>query len=424
MYDGLDAAIEMHAEKAFAFLEAMVGAPSTVGREQAALEVFAREAESLGLDVARLPFANTQPAHASAGIVQPSASLSEGRYQVLATTPGEGELQVLLNGHVDVVPAGAARLWTTPPFTPERRGGRLYGRGSADMKCGFSIGMLALRALRDTAPDLFASKRLGFLAVVEEECTGNGTLTSIAEHGVRGREVVVLECTDLGIMTGGVGVLWVDIEVTAGSGHAQSAHGQVSAIDLALRIVDRLRLWSDELQRREPELGMGTRQRPYAVNLGRIEAGDWTSSSPATARMSVRVGFPRSWTPEQAEREVREVIADRAATDPDFPLQPEVVLSGLRAKGYLFDDSEPLVRDLAAAHAAAHGNEPSIFMVGSTTDARTYVNDFGIPAVCYGGAGGGMHGIDEYVELQSIVDAARTLARFLTTRFSAPEARA
>ena len=103
------------------------------------------------------------------------------------------------------------------------------------MKSGFAIGMLALRALRDVAPDLFATSRLGFLAVVEEECTGNGTLRSVAEHGVTADEVVVFEPTDLGLMLGGVGVLWIEIDVVASSGHAYAAETRANAIDLGMR---------------------------------------------------------------------------------------------------------------------------------------------------------------------------------------------
>ena len=106
------------------------------------------------------------------------------------------------------------------------------------------------------APDLFATRRLGFLAVVEEECTGNGTLRSITEHGVTAPEVVVLEPTDLGLMLGGVGVLWIDIDVVASSGHAYAADTHASAIDLGMRLVEGLRRWSAEIRRSEPEPSM------------------------------------------------------------------------------------------------------------------------------------------------------------------------
>ena len=252
MLDDLDCAIDAHGEATFAFLEDLVRAPSIVGSEQAAMEVFAREAEAQGLRVERLPFANARVTDPRAGVTPPADLLSPGRYQILATTPGDGELTLLLNGHMDVVPANSPELWTSPPFEPARRDGRLYGRGAVDMKSGFAVGILALRALRDVAPELFAEKRLGFVAVVEEECTGNGTLLSIVEHGVTAHEVVVLEPTDLGLMLGGVGILWTDIKVTSEAGHAHSA-GAGNAIELGMRLVQGLRRWADDLHRTNPE---------------------------------------------------------------------------------------------------------------------------------------------------------------------------
>jgi acetylornithine deacetylase len=64
---------------------------------------------------------------------------------------------------------------------------------------------------------------------------------------------------------------------------------------------------------------------------------------------------------------------------------------------------------------------PSVSLFGSTTDARAYLNGFGIPAVCYGASAYNLHGVDESVDLQSIVDAARTVGRFLLARFGSPE---
>jgi acetylornithine deacetylase len=421
MLDDLDRAILAHREAMVAFLEDLVRAPSTVGSEQAAMEVFARQAEAIGLNVERLPFPNAKVSDPRAGVTPPVDLLSPDRYQVLATTPGKGELTLLLNGHMDVVPADSPELWTTLPFEPTRRDGRLYGRGAVDMKSGFAVGMLALRALRDVAPDLFAEKRLGFIAVVEEECTGNGTLLSVVEHGVTAREVVVLEPTDLGLLLGGVGILWIDVKVTSAAGHAHSAGGAINAVELGMRLVNGLRRWADDLQRTDPEPNMGANERAYNINLGKVAAGDWTSSAPATATFCVRIGFPRGWSPDKAEARVRAAISEMVEADPDFSIEPVVRLSGFRAKGHFISRDTELVSDLMQAHTAAHGAPPAAFMLGSTSDARVYLEDFGIPAVCYGARGANLHGVDEYVELSSIVDAARTLARFLLMRFGTPD---
>ncbi|CAN5131173.1 ArgE/DapE family deacylase [soil metagenome] len=421
MLSKLDRAIEAHAEEAFAFLERLVAAPSVLGTEQAALQVFEAEVQKAGLIATRLPFDNAPLNDARAGITAPLGQLSDNRFQLLATTPGDDELTVLLNGHIDVVPAESPELWASPPFTPTRRDGRMFGRGAGDMKAGFAVGVLALNALKDVAPDLFATKRLGFLAVIEEECTGNGTLRSLAEQGVTAAEVVVLEPTQGGLMVGGVGVLWLDIDVVASSAHAESSHAVANAIELGMRVVRTLQEWSATLVSTDPEPGMSPDSSPYNVNLGKVHSGDWTSTAPATATFSVRIGFPRAWTATQAEDRVRSAISAAVESDPDFPAQPTVTLSGFRASGYLLDSGSVLVRDLQRANSDVHGTTLHTFMLGSTTDARTYLNDFGIPAVCFGATAHDMHGIDESVELQSIVDAARTLARFLLIRFEGAE---
>ena len=165
---------------------------------------------------------------------------------------------------------------------------------------------------------------------------------------------------------------------------------------------------------------MPTNQNPYALNVGKIHGGDWASSVASHAVFSLRAGFPRAWTPDQAEAELREVIRSFAESSA-FPMQPRVTLTGFRARGYLLESDASLVRDLAAAHRCAHGTDPAVYSLGSTTDARVYLNEFGVPAVCYGAIAHNMHGIDESVELQSIIDAAKTLARFILMRFGRDE---
>ena len=419
----LDAAIARGAEQAFGLLADLVAAPSVVGSEQAALEVLARALVDLGLDVERLPFPSGQVDDPRAGVSQ-HLPPGDDRFQVLGTTPGEGPLAVLLNGHMDVVPARSPHLWTSDPFTPTRREGRLYGRGAGDMKGGFAIGVLALRALREVAPTLFDRQRLGFLAVIEEECTGNGALWAAARQGVLADAVVLLEPTDLGLLLGGVGVLWVDVEVRGTPAHAESADLGANPVDLGMRLVQGLRTWCDTLAATEPDAGLALVRSPYNLNVGGVSAGDWHSSVPASATFRLRVGFPRAWTPERAEAEVRAAVRAITDADPDFPAPATVLTTGLRARGYGLAADHPLVAAMSDAHRAAHGVAPRTFTMGSTTDARTYLNDFGVPALCFGAVAHDIHGIDESVELASIVDGARTLARFLHTRFSAAPATA
>jgi acetylornithine deacetylase len=416
----LDTAVTRNADEALRFLERLIATPSTVGREQDAMDIFLAEMAAIGLAVSRLPFPYGPYEDDRAGVAPHLPKDVDQRFQVLATTTGNGPLRLLLNGHLDVVPADTPELWNSPPYRPIRHDGRIWGRGAADMKCGIAVGALALRALAETVPDLFSEARLGFLAVIEEECTGNGTLHATAVDRVTADEVVVLESTDLNLMIGGIGVLWTELTVVAASGHAHSSGGKVTAMDIGMRLIEGIRSWAAEIATSQPDPTLGGQALPYAINLGYVRAGDWTSTSPAKATFGLRVGFPRHWTPSGAEERLRKVVADLAAAEPGLQRPPDLTLTGLRAQGYRLDPNHALARDLGAAHRNAHGVTPAAVMMNSTTDARTYLNDFGIPAICYGPKGYDLHGIDESVDIQSITDAARTLARFILMRFAGP----
>ncbi|WP_433227054.1 ArgE/DapE family deacylase [Actinomadura formosensis] len=404
----IDDAIAEQAEEAFVFLERLVAAPSTLGREAAAQTVIAEELTGLGFEVRRVEIPEAIADDPLAGIPQLPY---RDRYDVYGTLGGGTDTPgLLLNGHIDVVPAEDGELWSSPPFVPTRRDGWLYGRGAADMKCGFAMAVLALRGLRAAGVDL--ARPLGFLSVVEEECTGHGTLAA-GRAGILGDNVLLMEPTNLDILLGGSGVLWVDIEVTSGGGHAERADRSSNPVLLLNRVLERLRGFERTLNEHCDPVFAGI-DHPYNVNIGRMSSGDWTSSVPARARASVRIGFPRSWSPARAEREVREAIAREAAADPVLAVHPPAVrASGFRAEGYALDPDHPLVEAVAAAHRDAHGATPGTYVVGSTTDARFYLNQFARPALCYGPRVRNMHGVDEAVELASIVTGARTLARVI-----------
>ena len=244
-------------------------------------------------------------------------------------------------------------------------GGWLVGRGAGDMKGGFALGTLAVAALQAAVPGWLRG-RLSFVSVIEEECTGNGTLAEAAMRLISPLKELEAEM-------------------------AAALTGPFAGLDHACN-----------------------------VNVGVITAGDWPSSVPGQATLGVRVGFPPSWTPGQALDRVRQAVHDAVLADPWLRQHPPRIRPhGFRAEGYLIDPAHPLVAALAAAHAGALGTEPARFLLGSTTDARIYLNQFGVPAVAYGPVARNIHAVDEAVELASIVAGARTLARFLASYYAA-----
>ena len=407
----LDRAIDDLAEDAFGFLERLVAAPSPVGAEETAQQIVRAELDRLGFTTAATPVGEDIAADPVAGVPQlPYA----GRPNVIGHLVYGTGPSLILNGHIDVVPAEAG-LWSVPPFTPVRQDGWLLGRGAGDMKGGFALATLAIAALHRAAPGWLRG-RLTFASVIEEECTGNGTLATTRD-GVLADTAVLLEPTDLGLLLGGVGILWAELTVRGLPAHAESAHRAVNPVDFVLRLIGSVRALEAgmALQLADPFRQL---DRACAVNAGVVRAGDWPSSVPGQATVSLRVGFPPSWTPDEALKRVSDAVASAAAGDPWLAGHPpQVRASGFRAEGYLLDGGHPLASALAPAHHTAHGSPPRKFAMGSTTDARIYLNQFGVPAVAYGPRARNIHGTDEAVELDSIVAGARTLARFLASYY-------
>jgi acetylornithine deacetylase len=413
-FEAVDQAIESGASAAFDFLGRLVAAPSVVGQEAAAQEIVAAQLAGLGFGVTQVPIPAQTAEQSPGGVAQLPY---DGRCNVLGRiNPGAGP-SLLLNGHVDVVPAQAA-LWSGDPFTPAIAGGWMTGRGAGDMKGGFAMALLAVGALRAAMPGALTGE-LSFLSVIEEECTGNGTLAA-GQAGVLGDAVVLVEPTGLDLLLGGVGVLWAEIVIDGVAAHAESADRAVNPVRFMPAILAALSGLEAELRAGAADPAFSEVASPYNVNVGTVRAGDWPSSVPGQIRLGVRVGYPRDRTPEEALDRVRDAIAAAAAADPwlaDHP--PRVNPAGYRAEGYLLSSDHPLTTAMSDAHGWAHGRSPRRQVIGSTTDARYYLNQFGRPALAYGPTARNIHGADEAVELASIVAGARTLARFIARYFAA-----
>jgi acetylornithine deacetylase len=278
------------------------------------------------------------------------------------------------------------------------------------MKAGFATALLAIEALLAEAPEAIGGP-LSFVSVIEEECTGNGTLAA-AHAGVLADAVLLPEPTNLELMLGGIGVLWLELTLHGRSAHAYQPTQGANAVSLALPLLESLRTLEAEMN---PDGG-----GRHALNIGTFHGGDWQSSVPGVARIGLRIGFPADWPVEQAQARVAQAVERAASADgwlADHP--PTLRFNGFRAEGYELDAGHEVVRELSAAHAEVLGETPAIADGTATTDARFYLNQFGVPAVCYGPRVRNIHGIDEAVEVASIATGARVLARFLGRYYGA-----
>lgn len=406
----IDDAVDAQRDAQLDFLRTLVRYPSVLGEEAEAQAFMAETFREAGLEVDQWPIRLAEIRDLPG--FSPVDWSYEGKTNVVGVHRPDGAhgRSLVLNGHIDVVPAGPEALWSHPPFEPTLRDGRLFGRGAGDMKAGIAAYLYAFLALRRAG--LEPAGEVILQSVVEEECTGNGALACV-QRGYRADAAVIPEPFDL--MVAQVGVLWLHVTVHGRPTHVLEATAGADAIRIAQDLIEDLRVLEEEAnapERRPPEYR--DVHHPINFNVGRIEGGEWTSSVPAACSFSLRVGFFPGTSPAAMRRRVEERIGAFAARHPVLRGRPPTIrYAGFQAGGCTIDPSSDLLRELAEAHADVHGEPPVTYASTATTDARLF-NLYGdTVATCYGPAASGIHGIDESVDLASVHRVTRVLARFI-----------
>ena len=389
-------------ERAFpatvSWLQELVRVRSLLGEEEAAQALVEERLVDLGFRVQSVePDAAALAEHPDSGI---PLLPYDGRRSLVGTRRGAGGRSLLFNGHVDVVSEEPADRWTKPPYGAEIAEGRLYGRGACDMKGGIAAMLLAVEAAGDDAGDLV------FQSVIEEECGGNGALAACLA-GPAADGVVIAEPTSGSMDLVAPGVIWARVTLEGRSRHASHAHEGSNPIETAFAVTEALYGLEATLNAR-PEPEFDGAERPYLLNVGALHAGDWPSMTPGRAELDVRLGFPIRMDPAEAQSRLAESVR---RADPEA----HVEFRGFRARGYAFAEDSALVRLLSECHQEVRGDALQAEPARATTDLRFFE---GTPAVCYGPTGDGFHGVDEWVDIESIADVATVLA-LLIGRWSA-----
>lgn len=393
-----------------ALLVRLVRERSVLGEEHGALDAMAEALRGVGLDPVRVPVEEQRLASAPGW--SPPLLPYAGRENVTAAHRPQAARgrSLLLQGHVDVVPEGAADLWTTPPFEPSIREGRMYGRGTADMKAGLAAAVMAFAALRRAG--LQPAAELQFAAVIEEECTGNGALAVM--HALPRPDACLIPEPGPGqpaLYVAEVGVVWAWVTITGRPAHVRDMQAGVNAIEAAYVLVERFRAYEYEMnraERRHPSFARSN--HPINVNVGTLEGGEWNSSVPTRARLGVRVGVMPGHSCAAVRDEIARLVAE-AGEDPRLRgARLEVAFRGFMADGCVFPPGQAISRTVAKLHREVAGAELPHYAATGLTDARHYVLYGGAEATCYGPDGDNIHGIDESVGLDSLHVLTRVLA--------------
>jgi succinyl-diaminopimelate desuccinylase len=306
-------------------------------------------------------------------------------YCVQGSTGGSGRC-LYLHGHYDVVPAQDPRQ-----FEPRLDGGRLYGRGSADMKGGLAAMLYAVAALRDAGVEL--DGRVGLNFVPDEETGGATGSRALAEQGLLAPDAVGMLTTE---PTSGVvwnanrGAITLALTVHGREAHVGLAHTGVNAFERMLDVATALRELATEMTAGGSILLVG----------GRCESGSNFNVVPGRATFTV----DRRPNPDESLAVEKQRLLDVLAP---FEVDVEVLQEGDPAAS---SEDEPLARALADSIAEVEGTPPRFEMCPGLLETRWYARD-GIPAYAYGpGRLELAHGPDEHVEVEALLRSALVYA--------------
>lgn len=316
---------------------------------------------------------------------------------------------VHFTGHFDVVPAGED--WSYDPYEPVVEDGRIYGRGSSDMKSGIAASLFAVDALEAAGVDVRGSITQSM--TVDEETGGFTGLGYLVDEGYVSTEntdyCVYTECFDSSrICLGHRGVLKFHVTARGAKAHGCMAHDGANAVMAMNDFLTRIDEYEDELHARTTDLPVTPPESRHAdISATMLDAGYSENVIPDRCRATFyRVLVPGE-TVETAREEIRELMADaETATGHEFEYEE-----------IMFAEPASVPEDCTVARAYTENilefyDETDPVVSPGSDDQRFVVNDAGIEeCIVYGpGLLEQAHVVDEHVPVEEILTAAKVMA--------------
>lgn len=409
--------VEEHANRLIGILRDLVRIPSVNhppgGGEGACQEYVARFLEGLGWEP-HVYLPGSAPGIAEHPLYWKGRDYT-GRPNVCARRAGTGGgRSLILSGHIDTVPVGS-RAWSHDPFGAQVEGNRLYGRGAVDMKSGIAVNLFVAEAL--TALDLRLAGDLTVESVVDEEFGGvNGTLAGRL-MGYTADAAVISEPSYLRICPAQRGGRTVHITFHHPNEGILNGDGNGVAEQLRVFLNAVSEFQDRRLRTAERHPWYGHLGNPVPVTIAKIYTAEWGYHEPPNTpdRCHVEMFWQAmpGETLEAIDREFFEwfhaLLARHAGT---FWLRPTVEHPYRWLPGSALDPSAEVISSLRGVAESVTGERPLVRGIEGPCDMYVF-HEFGVPAVLWGARGGNVHHVDEYVEIDSVVHAAKVLLAFV-----------
>jgi acetylornithine deacetylase len=400
--------IDAQRARCIAFLQQMIAIPSVTGDEAKIQRFLADYLAKLGLAVdmweTRWEELKKHPAY------RPVDRGYEGRPNIVATLKGTGGgRSLLLNGHTDVIPVGGGEGWSDSPWSGAIKNGRIYGRGSADMKSGVASHAMAVECLIAAGAKPKGDVRINI--VVDEEVSGHGTLDTVirgykADAGISG------ETSGLAVQPACIGRIWFEIEIHGKPAGIQRRYEGISGIELGNKIVKAVA----DLEAKR----VATVKHPLYPNaldslpcmIGSFTAGNYPSAFPANALLKGSIGTVPGEDHQGVKQSLVQQIARAAAEDPWMTLNPpKVRFVGYDAEASEIPRDHPIVETVSRNYKEITGRDPEISGRQGAADTRFLNRYANTPTVIFGpGSTAVMHADDEYVSIDDYLTSIKVMA--------------
>ena len=384
----------------------LISIPSITGKEKAAQDNIAQKLASIGMKVDHwsldLEELSKHPDYST------EVDRTEGQ-GVVGLTGDENGRTLILNGHIDVVPAGDESNWSYPPWKGTLKDGRVFGRGSVDMKGGLACAIYAVKAINDAGVKL--KGQVIIQSVIGEEDGGIGTLACVL-RGYKADGAIIMEPTELKLAPAQAGALCFRITVNGLSAHACVREEGVSALEKFILIHNRLIELEKDRNSRVNNPLYSSFELPIPLNMGKVQTGNWPSTVPETLVVEGRYGVMVDEDVESAKKEFTDALDSVVQSDPwlkEHP--PKMEWWGGQFKPASIPVSDPIVETLASAYNDTTGKPPVVEGVTYGSDMRHLVNVGDTPTILFGpGDVRDSHKPNEAVNISDLETTVKTLA--------------
>ncbi|AYO29209.1 M20 family peptidase [Biomaibacter acetigenes] len=316
--------------------------------------------------------------------------VEEGRSNIIANFGCSGHIGMILNGHLDVVPA--AGEWRYPPFEATLENGKIYGRGTADMKGGIAAMMAAAEFISTFR--LAGSKKLSLVFVCDEESGNKGMRRYVADR-ITADAAIIGEPTQLEIHTGHRGFMNIKITAYGISCHSSHPENGINAIYIMSDIIQNLKKYQEHLKsRKDKYLGNAT------ISVGTIKGGIKVNIVPDECTIEMERRLLPGETREEIINELKTWI-NCSEEVIEIETLPELKASGSKPDSVL-------VRDLSLLIQKSFGKAPMVKAFPAGCEASFFTEELNIPAVIFGpGSLEQAHRSDEWVCEKQLRKAAK-----------------